>query len=834
MNQRIAGALLAGAVTCTWLGATRAQQIPSQNPPPRAQRQPAQAPPAQLSSRQPSTAPAGASASAGAQATTEPSTRNNNGANGHLTSQPGGGLMFNFKDASIDSVLDELSAVAGFIIVKEAKPVGRVTLVSKQPVTRDDAVALLNTVLKNIDPGFTAIQQDRILKIVTRDRAKRANIPVHSGADPSKIASTDELITQVIPLRAVQAAQLKTDLAPLINPEADFTANASSNSLIITDTSANIRRIVEIVAAMDTTEAGAVDYRVVKLDYADATATARLIDELFGDQAQAGRNQQNQSRLQGFFARFGGGGGGGPGGDRNRGGNGNDQKSTRQQVSVNASADDRTNTVVITGPPDTLTVIEKVIKELDANPSADETVFTYRLKNAQSLNVEAVVNTLFNGGTPTGRSTGASVQRTGIGGTSIRSGGMTGSSGRFGGGGGGLTGGLSGGGLGSSRFGGQTGNYGAGIGNVGLSAGAQQAASSLAGKVSIIADPDTNSLLVRTSPKNYEQVQAILAELDRPVGQVLIKALIAEVTHTNDLDVGAQFSVLNLRANGNGQSGGTNFGIGNLSSGLVVQMLEENLTATIRALETAGKLEVLSRPYILASDNQLANIKVGQFVPFPTNARVTDQGDTISDIEYEDIGIEVDVVPHINPEGLVILDVAPSITALTSSTIQISGGTNAPIFNNRSAESRVAVQNGHTIVIGGMMEDRNTDTVDKVPLLGDIPWIGQLFKRTRQTKSKTELLIFLTPHVALRPDLLPAMGQDELNGTRLMPNAIAPGAFNEHLKGLRRGATTAPTILVPPVVDPKKVEPRSKELKNATSQPVENGAASQPVGDSSR
>src|SRR5215212_10237879 len=218
------------------------------------------------------------------QATTAPSTRagNGNGGAGHITSQPGGGLMINFRDASIDSVLDELSAVAGFIVVKEAKPTGRVTLMSKQPVTPEDAVALLNTVLKNVEPGFTAIQQNRILKVVTRDRAKRANIPVRSGSDPKKIEPTDELITQVIPLRMVEAAQLKNDLAPLISPDADFTANASSNSLVVTDTSANIRRIVEIVAAMDSSEAGAADYKVIQLVYASASSTAKLINDLFG------------------------------------------------------------------------------------------------------------------------------------------------------------------------------------------------------------------------------------------------------------------------------------------------------------------------------------------------------------------------------------------------------------------------------------------------------------------------------------------------------------------------------------------------------------------------
>jgi general secretion pathway protein D len=327
-----------------------------------------------------------------------------------------------------------------------------------------------------------------------------------------------------------------------------------------------------------------------------------------------------------------------------------------------------------------------------------------------------------------------------------------------------------------------------------------QSAQSLADQVSIIADPDTNSLLVRTQPKNYERVKAILAELDRPVSQVLIKVLIAEVTHDNTFDIGAELSALNLRASGLGQRGGSNFGITNpannqvlTNNGLVVQVLETDFTAAIRALEQQGKLDVLSRPYILASENQLASITVGQRVPFPTNSRILETGQSISDVDYDQIGILLDVIPHINPDGLVILDVAPTISALTDASIQISAGTNAPIFNERSAQSRVGVMNGQTVVIGGLMEDRKTEQVNKVPLLGDIPLVGNLFKRTIHRKVKTELLIFLTPHVAARPEALRGMSKDEMDGTKLVPKAVEPGAFQEHMRGMKRGATTEPT-----------------------------------------
>jgi general secretion pathway protein D len=133
--------------------------------------------------------------------------------------------------------------------------------------------------------------------------------------------------------------------------------------------------------------------------------------------------------------------------------------------------------------------------------------------------------------------------------------------------------------------------------------------------------------------------------------------------------------------------------------------------------------------------------------------------------------------------------VAPEISALTGGSVPISETVSSPIFAKRSAQSRVGVQNGQTIVIGGLMEDRKTQTVDKTPFLGDIPFVGNLFKRNRMKKTKTELLIFLTPHVALRPEQLKAMGEDELDGSKLVPSSVYPGAFQEHLRGMQRGAT---------------------------------------------
>jgi general secretion pathway protein D len=725
-------------------------------------------------------------------------------------------ISLNFKDASIDAVLEHLSEVAGFVVVKDGKLDGRVTVLSKQPVSPEEAVALLNTVLKA--NGFTAIEMGRILKIVTVDKAKRGSIPVHFGADPSQIEETDQLITQVIPVTTMDATKLKTDLQPLIGTDADLTANGGSNTIIITDTSANIRRVVEIIASMDKRDSTENGIRVRQLKYADATATAKLITDIFKPEQQ---QQQNNlpPQLQFFRAfRGGGGGGGGPGGFGGGGGGGGagaDDSDKGRTGNVVASADTRTNTIVVTGPTDTLRVIDDVLNQLDSNPSADQTFFIYHVKNGQSSDMQNTLNTLFTGQASTNTTNNSTANRsissagnrtsTGFGGGSSSFGGNGGSalgggSGLGGGGGLGGSGGLGGGGANrnTSTVGGTTGNRGGG-GNIAGANGTNGPTSAIAdliGQVLVVADQDTNTLLVATATRYEDRVKAIILDLDRPVPQVLIKVLIAEVTHDNSEDLGLDFSVLNLRASGNGQSLVSN--LGNAASnaangGLAVSVMESNVTATLHALATKGKLDVLSRPYILTSDNQEADILVGQEVPFISDTRTDSLGNLINTIQYQSIGVSLDVTPHINPDGLVIMDVNPIVSSESESTVTLSPGVVSPIFNNRSAQSRVGIKDGETIVIGGLMQDQKNQTVTSVPLLGDIPLIGLLFHHNVVTKTKTELLIFLTPHVAQVPERLKQMSADEMRGLRLTPTAVEPGTFQEQIHGMQLGgATTQP------------------------------------------
>ena len=739
-----------------------------------------------------------------------------------------GKIRLNVREGSLDSVLEYLSETAGLAVIREVDVEGRVTVISRRPLSVGEAVALLNSVLK--EKGYAAVRTGRTLKIVDLERAKQMNIPVRSGSDPQQIEPTDQIITQVIPIRYADATKLREDLSPLIPEYAELTANASSNSLILTDTGANIRRICQIVQGVDTHMALVTDVKVYQLNYAGAEDAARLINQIFGQESGSQQQDRRTSGRAAMFRRFARGGRGDDDADAEAGGGPSqkvsasadartntvvvtgppqilkvvegvlekidaspsarltdirvfqleyasateaarlinevfagesqqqdDQRSRRRFFTrgrdseqeeggsateeVTAAADEQTNTVVVSGPTETLKVVEKVILELDSNPSAEQSVFVYRLKNANAANLQEVLNDLFeetaSTDTRAGRDTG---RRT-------------------------------------SRAPAQT------------SATVSAVANALAGEVYFRADEDTNSLLVITAEKNFERVRVVLEELDRPVPQVLIKVLLAEVTHDRTLDLGVEFSVLNLDAEGFGPEVFTDFNVLEETTGAVAKVVEPDVSVALRALEDVGTLDVLSRPYILTSDNQPATITVGQEVPFIRETRTTETGQTINTIEYEDIGIILEVTPHINPEGLVILDVRPEISTIQDTTVPISETLSAPTFGKRSAESKVGILNGQTIVIGGLVEDRKNKTVRKVPLLGSIPLVGALFRRTEDTTQKTELLIFLTPHVARNATDLEAMSKEEQSGSQVVPGAIAPGRFEEHMEGMQRGAS---------------------------------------------
>ncbi|HAK95783.1 MAG TPA: type II secretion system protein GspD [Planctomycetes bacterium] len=715
-------------------------------------------------------------------------------AGGEPAPQPGAenGIWLNFKDAPIDTVLAHLSEVAGLIIVtKEDGFKGRVTVQNRQRLEVDEALSVVNSVLRQ--EGFAAIRVGRTLTVVKLSEAAKANTPVRVGSDPAGIPETLDVITQVMPLRRVEARQLLQDLRALFSEETNVAANQVANALIITDASVNIRRIAQVVWALDSADPSTASVEVFPLKYAEATDAARLVNQIFQTTATSGRSSDRG--FTPFFQRGGPGGPfGGPGGPGGAGGTGGTGSSGSGQaasrIQVNASADERTNTVVVSGPPETLKVVGQVLKDLDSNPASKQEVFFYRVRNGQAIQIETVLNNLFGTGSTSSRSRTQSGTR----GTSTTSGGRSSGALRTSGGGrggsdmgGGMAdaGGGRGGGMAQAGGSGQGGFGAAGRGAGGrLSSQSMESASELYGQVYAVADEDTNALLVTSPSGAVEIVKGIIKELDTPVPQVLIKVLIAEVTHTDELDIGNEFSLLEFLAK-NDMSLFTDFGIASQPYGMVYKYINKDAETTLRMLAKDSKLEVLSRPYILASDNQEASITVGQEVPFITNTRQTSNDATINTIEYQDVGIILNVTPHTNPDGIVTLDVEPEISAISGDTVPISETVNAPVIAKRSALSRLAIPDGHTVVIGGLMEDSVTETFSKVPLLGDIPLLGWLFGRMERKKSKTELLIFLTPHVAKDPYVLRRMSEREKERITIVDRAIHEGVFDSHIEGMQ-------------------------------------------------
>jgi type II secretory pathway component GspD/PulD (secretin) len=311
-------------------------------------------------------------------------------------------LRMNFRGASLEMVLNYLSEAAGFIInVKPGVSVrGKVDVWSNDPLTRTEALNLVDSVLNQ--NGLAAIHNGRTLTIVNRDEAKTQDVPVVSESNPEKIPRTDKIVTQIIPVRFVEVATLLKDLTPLVSLQTTMTANEAGNAIVITDTQANIRKVAEIIHAIDMGAEDFTEVRVFHLVNSDPTEISELLSTLFPDDSRQGQgNAQSPFAANPFLRRFGGfGGGGGPGGG-GRGGGGNASTSNNQNQRIKkrnrvvAVADQRTASVIVSSSKDLMDQIAEVITSLDENPKGRQTVRVFRLENADPQEALPVLQDIF-------------------------------------------------------------------------------------------------------------------------------------------------------------------------------------------------------------------------------------------------------------------------------------------------------------------------------------------------------------------------------------------------------------------------------------------------------
>src|SRR4051812_34165791 len=317
--------------------------------------------------------------------------------------QPGT-LRFNFRGAPLETVLNYLSEAAGFVIVLDTPIRGTVDMWSAQPVSRQEAVQLLNLAInKN---GYTAVLKGRNLIVSSKEDARKRSIPIRTGNDPREIPDNAEMVMQIIPLERINATQAASDLATLLPSSATITANQDSNSLVVTDTQSNVRHIVELVAALDGSAGSVSAMKVFQLKNADPTEMAQLITSLFQQPTSSTGGQGGPGGF-GQFGAFGPGGAaaaiaaarggrgstGGTGGTTGRSGRGSTPAS--RGTPVVAVADPRTFSVIVTASKEALADIGEIITQLDSSSARKQKVFVYTMENGDVKQVEAILKNLF-------------------------------------------------------------------------------------------------------------------------------------------------------------------------------------------------------------------------------------------------------------------------------------------------------------------------------------------------------------------------------------------------------------------------------------------------------
>ncbi|RMF76471.1 MAG: hypothetical protein D6744_12270, partial [Planctomycetota bacterium] len=313
----------------------------------------------------------------------------------------------------------------------------------------------------------------------------------------------------------------------------------------------------------------------------------------------------------------------------------------------------------------------------------------------------------------------------------------------------------------------------------------------LAQEIIAVASEEKNRVILSYDPRRESDVLNLLRELDQPPAQVMIQVLILEVTMDNSFELGVEFAFQDLQFTKAGPSdttsfdlvGGTDIGAaGSGLGGFTFTISGADFNFLMRALQNQGDLRVLSRPQILAMDNLEARIEITNDVPYVTGTSTTTAGQVQTSVARQDVGIILEVTPHINLDGFVRMHVRQEVSDLTGSTIDVGQGVTAPIFFKREAETDVTVKDSETAVLGGLITTRDETREQKVPVLGDIPVIGLLFRNENITSARTELLVILTPRVVRTVDDLRELSVQERDRTGELPDEVLTSALMEKLR----------------------------------------------------
>ncbi len=652
-----------------------------------------------------------------------------------------------FNNAPVSAVLEYYAKMTNRSIISAPNvlSVPPITFRSQTELTKEEAIQALDSVLA-INGIGTVPMGEKFLKIVQIATAKQEGLPV-GGSLPAG----DTLVTQVLPLKYADVAEVAVALEPYKHGYGQIIQLAKSNSILISETGANISRMLEILKFVDQPSPLRVQTKVYILSHAKASEVVARLNDIVSQTAQLGARATAPGQPAPVPTPT-------PAGQPRRApGAGAATAAVGEESVVEGkviiTSDERTNKIFLLSRPSNFDFFDRVIAELDAKVDPDVITKVVPLSYADAEDMAGRISALISGGaTPTTtrrRATTTGTTTTGQGRSQV------------------------------SIPPPPAGSLGAGG-----SAGAVEGFLQFAQGVRILPDPRTNSLLLMATKEDMARLMSLISDLDTPVSQVLVEAVIAEVDNSGTLDVGVDM-VKRLFQNGqviqtgsSGASPGTVPPVnlqnltGQLLSGLVsnaaplalaagtgglsyfATFKNLGLDAVLRLASTTSKVKILSTPIIMTLHNQEADILVGESRPFPsaTVANVVASGSTAvsSSVEYKDIAIELKVTPRINPDGYVTMDIMQKINDV-GEPVDIGGGTVVNAITKREATTSVAVKDGSTIVLGGLISETKGVAETKTPFLGDIPLLGTLFRSKNTSKIRKELLVFIRPTV-LRND----------------------------------------------------------------------------------
>lgn len=421
-----------------------------------------------------------------------------------------------------------------------------------------------------------------------------------------------------------------------------------------------------------------------------------------------------------------------------------------EQTALSITIDPRTNSLLVGGTDHYVALVENIIESLDANSARERKSDVIRLKNTQAQDVAAAIRGFLD------QERQKAIQ--------------------------------------------------------GLSADAAASTARLFDQeeIAVVAEPTSNALLVSANQHYYPQVLKMIEDIDKPQPQVLIQVLLAEVTLDDQTDLGVEWSVTG-KDGGKTYSMGTQMGVANdltKLGGFSGMLTGSDLNFLIRALRTDGKLQVLSRPQIVTADNKPASVNIGQRVPLVDQSRLDVQNNLTTSYTYQDVGVNLTVTPKISLDGFVKMEVSMTNSDISTTSIQINSSSKVPVIDQRRATTTVSAQSGQTIVIGGLISTSDNKFVKKVPWLGDIPYMGALFRSTSVTRQRKELLILLTPQVLANVQTpVPLLDPAETTRKVLIESGFHSEAGDDYLKQRLLSpifGTNAPGTNLPPVLVPKQ------------------------------